>query len=151
MVGLNYFLSGLPKIDLQLHNGEKSGNKALGQKCPPLMFKQRWWFLSFSSFDLSFYSHYFLYGFCFVPSVTSSVLHVQFFFFVHHFISFHIFFFLCSFVFSFVTYLFFHIFSLICFGFLCYLLLFLFFIFLLFFIFIYLCYFLMKCPSIYNF
>ena len=92
MVGLNYFLSGLPKIDLQLHNGGKSGNKALGQKCPPLMFKQRWWFLSFSSFDLSFFSHYFLYGFCFVPSVTSSVLHVQFFFFVHHFISFHIFF-----------------------------------------------------------
>ena len=99
MVGLNYFLSGLPKIDLQLHNGEKSGNKALGQKCPPLMFKQRWWFLSFCSFDLSFSSHYFLYGFCFVPSVTSSVLHVQFFFFVHHFISFHIFFFLCSFFF----------------------------------------------------
>ena len=99
MVGLNYFLSGLPKIDLQLHNGEKSGNKALGQKCPSLMFKQRWWFLSFFSFDLSFFSHYFLYSFCFVPSVTSSVLHVQFFFFVHHFISFHIFFFLCSFFF----------------------------------------------------
>ena len=80
MVRLEYFLSELPKIDLSLLNGEKSGNKALGQKYPPLMIKQRWWFLSFSSFDLSFFSHYFLYGFCFVPSVTSSVLHVQFFF-----------------------------------------------------------------------
>ena len=149
MVGLNYFLSGLPKIDLQLHNGEKSGNKALGQKCPPLMFKQRWWFLSFSSFDLSFFSHYFLYGFCFVPSVTSSVLHVQFFFFVHHFISFHIFFLICylSFFSSFFP-------SFVlgsCAIFFFFFFIFLFFIFLLFFIFIYLCYFLMKCPSIYNF
>ena len=107
MVGLDYFLSGLPKIDLSLHNGEKSGNKALGQKCPPLMFKQRWWFLSFSSFDLSFSSHYFLYGFCFVPSVTSSVLHVQFFFFRSSFYFLSHFFFMCIF-FSFVTYLFFH-------------------------------------------
>ena len=110
MVGLNYFLSGLPKIDLQLHNGEKSGNKAHGQKSPPLMFKQRWWCLSFSSFDLSFYSHYFLYGFCFVPSVTSSVLHVQLFFFVHHFISFHIFFFFCVHLFSHLLLIFFFIF-----------------------------------------
>ena len=145
MVGLNYFLSGLPKIDPQLHNGEKSGNKALGQKCPPLMFKQRWWFLSFSSFDLSFFSHYFLYGFCFVPSVTSSVLHVQFFFFRSSF------YFLSHFFFSFVTYLFFHHFFPHLFWVLVLSSSFFIFYFFIIFIFIYLCYFLMKCPSIYNF
>ena len=137
MVGLDYFLFGLPKIDLQLHNGEKSGNKTLGQKCPPLMFKYCGGFCHFL-YLICLFSPIISYTVFALFLVTSSVLHVQFlflflfFFFVHHFISFH-FFFLCSFFSHLLLIFFFIIFSLICFGFLCYL------------------FFLMKCPFIYNF
>ena len=127
--------------DIYIQERGKSGNKMLGQKCPPLMFKKCGGFCHFIRLI------------CLFPPIISCTVFVFVLFlllllqfFTSSFFFSFIILFPFTFFFSFVTYLFFHHFFPHLFW-----VLVLSSSFFIIFIFIYLCYFLMKCPSIYNF